>query len=247
MDAMQEYIDLFTKYELVLELHESGLTNRQVAYASKYSIPQVKRVLAYYRKGQNKTLTEAHEASYPILYAWAIHHAGNQNIEPAELDLKKRGEIKMSRRKSSEAARTYRKIIYLHDRGLSNNEIMEVLGVGHSTVKDTVNMYSHAKNSDWNFFVNCRWGKVTMIEETIKASGKIDEYLQFTNPPAEPADDKSCRITMCFSPEIYDYIKTMSRMKGMTIAAFTESVFRKSMDSNADLYAMALKFRGELV
>jgi len=82
---MLEYIDLFAKYERILKLHELGLTNRLVADASECSIPQVKRVLAYYRKAKNKTLTEAHETSHPMLCAWAIQRAANENHASSEL------------------------------------------------------------------------------------------------------------------------------------------------------------------
>lgn len=54
---------------------------------------------------------------------------------------------------------------------------------------------------------------------------------------------KMLRINMAFSPEVYDYIKTMSQYSGMTITDFTELVFQKSLEKNAALYEQAKGFR----
>ena len=44
------------------------------------------------------------------------------------------------------------------------------------------------------------------------------------------------RINMCFKPDIYEYITIMARARGMSIAQFTDFVFRKSMADNAAFY-----------
>lgn len=53
---------------------------------------------------------------------------------------------------------------------------------------------------------------------------------------------KATRINMAFSPSVHDYIKTMARARGESVTAFTEYVFRQSMEANADLYEKAKEF-----
>lgn len=53
---------------------------------------------------------------------------------------------------------------------------------------------------------------------------------------------KAIRINMAFSPDVHDYIKAMSRARGESITAFTEHVFRQSMEQNADLYEQVKEF-----
>lgn len=50
---------------------------------------------------------------------------------------------------------------------------------------------------------------------------------------------KMPRINMAFTPEVHDYIRTMAQARGQTITQFTEDVFRKSMESNAEAYALS--------
>ena len=57
---------------------------------------------------------------------------------------------------------------------------------------------------------------------------------------------KPHRITMEFSPAVHDYIRTMARMRGQSVKQFTEDVFVKSMEENADAYALAQKLRGNI-
>ena len=53
---------------------------------------------------------------------------------------------------------------------------------------------------------------------------------------------KATRINMAFTPEVHQYIKTMSKVRGESVTAFTEYVFRQSMEQNADLYEKAKEF-----
>lgn len=54
---------------------------------------------------------------------------------------------------------------------------------------------------------------------------------------------KAVRINMAFAPDVHDYIRCMARVRGESITAFTEYVFRKSMEDNADLYDQAQAFK----
>lgn len=54
---------------------------------------------------------------------------------------------------------------------------------------------------------------------------------------------KAVRINMAFSPAVHTYIKTMARVRGESVTAFTEYVFRQSMEQNTDLYEKAKTFQ----
>ncbi|MBQ9257436.1 MAG: hypothetical protein IJ181_10010 [Acidaminococcaceae bacterium] len=53
---------------------------------------------------------------------------------------------------------------------------------------------------------------------------------------------KAIRINMAFSPDVHDYINTMSRARGQSITAFTDYVFRNNMEQNKELYEQAKAF-----
>lgn len=57
---------------------------------------------------------------------------------------------------------------------------------------------------------------------------------------------KMPRINMAFSPEVYEYIQTMSRVRGETMTKFINHEMKKSMKENADIYAKAIEFRNSL-
>ena len=57
---------------------------------------------------------------------------------------------------------------------------------------------------------------------------------------------KAVRINMAFTPEVYDYIKTLSRVRGESIQKFIEYIFARSMDENRELYEQAKAFRDSL-
>ena len=53
---------------------------------------------------------------------------------------------------------------------------------------------------------------------------------------------KQLRINMAFTPEIHDYIRTMAGVRGETVTEFTNAVFKRSMEENAELYEQAKAF-----
>lgn len=57
---------------------------------------------------------------------------------------------------------------------------------------------------------------------------------------------KALRINMAFSPEVHDYIRTMARVRGETITQFTNYIFQKSMEDNAEIYEQAKRFKETL-
>lgn len=53
---------------------------------------------------------------------------------------------------------------------------------------------------------------------------------------------KAIRINMAFSPEVHEYIKTMARVRGESITDFTNYIFTRSMEENAETYQKAKEF-----
>ena len=53
---------------------------------------------------------------------------------------------------------------------------------------------------------------------------------------------KAIRINMAFTPEVHRYITTMSRVRGESITDFTNHVFARSMEENAETYKKAQEF-----
>lgn len=54
---------------------------------------------------------------------------------------------------------------------------------------------------------------------------------------------KAIRINMAFSPEVHEYIKTMARVRGESITDFTNYIFARSMEENAEVYQRAKEFK----
>ena len=53
---------------------------------------------------------------------------------------------------------------------------------------------------------------------------------------------KAVRVNMAFTPEIHDYITTMSRVRGETITEFTNYVFSLHKGENEELFKEAKEF-----
>lgn len=54
------------------------------------------------------------------------------------------------------------------------------------------------------------------------------------------------RINLALSPEIHDYVRTMSRVQGITITEFINSIIAEYMAENRDIYDKAIEFRNSL-
>lgn len=54
------------------------------------------------------------------------------------------------------------------------------------------------------------------------------------------------RINLAFAPDIYDFVKTMSRVRGETMTEFINFVLRQYMDDHGDIYERAIEFRNSL-
>lgn len=54
------------------------------------------------------------------------------------------------------------------------------------------------------------------------------------------------RINMAFTPSIYDYIRTMARVQGITITDYVNNILEQHMKDHDDIYQKALEFRRAL-
>lgn len=54
------------------------------------------------------------------------------------------------------------------------------------------------------------------------------------------------RINLAFTPDVYDYIRTMSRAAGMNLTEFTNMIIQQHMEEHRDLYKKAIEFRNSL-
>ena len=51
------------------------------------------------------------------------------------------------------------------------------------------------------------------------------------------------RINLAFTPQNYEFIQIMSRVRGESLTEFVNHVLRKSMEDNADIYQKAKDFK----
>ena len=51
---------------------------------------------------------------------------------------------------------------------------------------------------------------------------------------------KAQRINMAFAPDVLDYLRTMSGLRGESMTRYVDRVLRSNMEKNADLYQQAV-------
>lgn len=54
------------------------------------------------------------------------------------------------------------------------------------------------------------------------------------------------RVNLALSPQIYDYVKTVSTVCGMTITDFINGELQRSFERNRDVYDEAIAFRNKI-
>ena len=57
---------------------------------------------------------------------------------------------------------------------------------------------------------------------------------------------KLARVNLAFSPEIYDYVKTMSKASGMTYTEFLDRILRDHKAKHEDTYQKIVDIRNSL-
>ena len=90
-------------------------------------------------------------------------------------------------------------------------------------------------------------------EQVQKAEGSrktyTEEERQAFMASLRTGGRKGCRlprINMAFTPELYDYIRTMSKVSGLTLTVFLNTVLKQYMDEHREQYDRALEFRNSL-
>lgn len=90
-------------------------------------------------------------------------------------------------------------------------------------------------------------------EQVQKAEGSrktyTEEERQAFMASLRTGGRKGCRlprINMAFTPELYDYIRTMSKVSGLTLTVFLNTVLKQYMDEHREQYDKALEFRNSL-
>jgi len=53
---------------------------------------------------------------------------------------------------------------------------------------------------------------------------------------------KMPRINMAYRPDVYNYIQTMARARGQSLAQFVDATIRKDMEANREIYNEAKRF-----
>lgn len=51
------------------------------------------------------------------------------------------------------------------------------------------------------------------------------------------------RVNLALAPDMYDYVKTMSKISGMTYTEFIDKLLRDHKATHGDIYAQAVKIR----
>jgi len=111
-------------------------------------------------------------------------------------------------------------------------------------------------------FSNVNTGRVYSTIETVTADPAPVELKRRSRDTAPTAEEiqaardqgktqgrkgiKCLRVNMQFTPEIHDYIRTMSKAAGMSITEFTNHVFQQHMEAHADKYQDILDTRDTL-
>lgn len=107
-----------------------------------------------------------------------------------------------------------------------------------------------------DFTQNANKVQSTIAEAT--ATGKEQAKERKTYSPEETAQFlaelktagrkgvKLPRINMAFAPDLYDYVRTMSKVTGQTLTEFVNLIVRQYMLEHSDLYEQAKAFRDKL-
>lgn len=92
--------------------------------------------------------------------------------------------------------------------------------------------------------------ETTQTEETKRARKTYtDEEAQEFLANLKTAGRKGVklpRLNMAFSPDVYDYIRTMSKVSGITLTEFVNKVMKQYMDEHMEQYEKAIEFRNSL-
>ena len=87
-------------------------------------------------------------------------------------------------------------------------------------------------------------GKTRKDRKTYTDQEKIDMMLVMQTSGRKGV--KLPRINLAFSPDNYEFIKTMAQVRGQSMTDFVNDVLRKCKEENMEIYAKAIEFRNSL-
>lgn len=80
----------------------------------------------------------------------------------------------------------------------------------------------------------------------VQPSADIVEMARKQGKTQGRAGCKAHRFNMAFSPEVYEFIQTMAKVRGESVTAFVNGILEKAMEDNKEVYEQALKFKNSL-
>lgn len=85
----------------------------------------------------------------------------------------------------------------------------------------------------------------TRKERRTYTEQETEEFLQ-NMKTAGRKGLKLPRVNFAFAPDIYDFVKTMSRVSGLNMTDYINSILRQYMEEHRDIYEKAIEFRNSL-
>ena len=87
-----------------------------------------------------------------------------------------------------------------------------------------------------------------MFEEIEQVTAETQETPETPETQETPRAkrQKLQRINMAFTPDNYEFIHTMARVRGETLTAFVNEIIDKAKEDHADVYRQALLFKNTL-
>ena len=80
----------------------------------------------------------------------------------------------------------------------------------------------------------------------VMPSADIVEMARSQGRTQGRAGCKAHRINMAFTPEVYNFITTMAKVRGESVTAFVNGILKKAIEDNAETYQQAIKFKETL-
>lgn len=119
---------------------------------------------------------------------------------------------------------------------INTGRVYRTIAEATAKPEDTVQKNTKQKTADVKEEQNTR---------KIHTDAEKQSHLSKPETP-EHKKTKLPRINMAFTPESYDYIRTMSRVSGITLTEFVNAIIKQHMDKYRQQYEKAIEFRNSL-
>ena len=98
-----------------------------------------------------------------------------------------------------------------------------------------------------NKYIACKAHDTQETSDVSRICNDFKEHeMQGNSLSSNNKKSKLPRINMSFSPKIYDYIKTMSKVSGLSITEFVNSIIENHMNKHIDQYDKTIEIRNSL-